>query len=435
MALSLCLQVKDDYPSFALQSFFIDTNAARGGLDIPAMEDMFEVLQLQENQEGVAKFSLNIALSIRRIQRLAPRPTDIGAAQSTPPQQSQQQQQQQQLEKPLLRSALHFKEALQSLLSGSTATAATTTTSSSDTIQKIRAYKSFSEVSPITTFANFTANQALLETLDSAMFLHIIDFDIGFGCHWPSFIQELASKSSSRGLHSPNLRITAVVPDDSSLEANLVKDNLHQFAHDLGIHFQIDFVFFRSSPFNLLHSLSSLRILNSEILAVNLSPAIFRHLGPSASAADFLRFLRRIAPRITVFVDSDGWRDASAGGGVHSFRRNFVNGVQFYSVLLESLDAVCNGNLDLVRRIERYLIQPRILAAVAAAAGGCVVPWRDLFSGLGMTPVAFSQFTDTHAEWLVRRTQVRNFHVAKRQGEMLLCWHGRVLVSTSVWRC
>ncbi|KAK9129936.1 hypothetical protein Sjap_010423 [Stephania japonica] len=342
-----------------------------------------------------------------------------------------QSQQQQQAEKPLLRSALLFKEALQSLLLSGSTISSSSSSSSTDTIEKIRAYKSFSEVSPITMFANFTANQALLETLDSATSLHIIDFDIGLGGHWSSFIQELATKSTS-----PNLRITAVVSESSSLEANLVRDNLRQFAHHLGIPFHIDFLFFRSSSFDLLHLFNSLRILNSDILAVNLSPSIFRHL---PAPADFLRFLRRLSPRITLFVDSDGWRDASsssgAAGGPHSFRRNFVNGVQFYSLLLDSLDAVSNGNIELVRRIERFLIQPRVCAALSALAGGCVLPWREMFSAAGMSPVPFSHFTEAQAEWLVRRTQLRNFHVATRQGEMLLCWHGSLLLSTSVWRC
>ncbi|KAK7847019.1 scarecrow-like protein 6 [Quercus suber] len=59
-------------------------------------------------------------------------------------------------------------------------------------IFKIGAYKSFSEVSPVLQFANFTCNQALLEALDGFDSIHIIDFDIGFGGQWSSLMQELA---------------------------------------------------------------------------------------------------------------------------------------------------------------------------------------------------------------------------------------------------
>ncbi|XP_033143366.1 HVA22-like protein k [Brassica rapa] len=43
-----------------------------------------------------------------------------------------------------------------------------------------------------------------------------------------------------------------------------------------------------------------------------------------------------------------------------------------------------------------------------------------------MTPVQLSQLADFQAKCLLEKTQVRRFHVAKRQGELVLCWHGKV---------
>ncbi|PQQ07674.1 hypothetical protein Pyn_32822 [Prunus yedoensis var. nudiflora] len=76
-----------------------------------------------------------------------------------------------------------------------------------DVIFKMGAYKVFSEVSPLIQFVNFTCNQALLEAVSDTDQIHIVDFDIGFGAHWASFMQELPVRN--RGATAPSLRITA----------------------------------------------------------------------------------------------------------------------------------------------------------------------------------------------------------------------------------
>ncbi|MCL7042855.1 hypothetical protein MKW94_018905 [Papaver nudicaule] len=326
--------------------------------------------------------------------------------------------------KPLQRTAYYFKEALQNYLN---LTSPHVLSSPSDIVQKIRAYKIFSEISPIPLFANFTANQALLEASDGAMFIHIIDFDIGLGGQWASYMQAIVCKSKSRDIPLPSIRITAIVPEESSLEANLIRENLQQFARELGIRFQLEFVLFNSFEVLLF---GSIRFINGEMIAVNLSPSIFRLLSASDSINGFLRFLRRISPQIVVFVDNETCKDTENS----SFRRNFINGLEFYSALLESLDAANSSDVNLVRRIEKFLIRPKILSTVTAGRN-CISPWRELLSGAGMMPVALSEFTESQADWLVRRTNIRGFHVAKRQGSILLCWQERELVSTSAWMC
>ncbi|KAI3892728.1 hypothetical protein MKW92_027555 [Papaver armeniacum] len=328
--------------------------------------------------------------------------------------------------KPLQRTAYYFKEALQNYLNLNLT--CNVLSSPSDIVQKIRAYKIFSEISPIPLFANFTANQALLEASDGAMFIHIIDFDIGLGGQWASYMQAIVCKSKSRDFSLPSIRITAIVPEESSLEANLIRENLQQFARELGIRFQLEFVLYNS--FELL-LFGSIRFNHGEMIAVNLSPSIFRLLSASDSITGFFRFLRRISPQIVVFVDNETCKDTTENS---SFRKNFVNGLEFYSALLESLDAANSSDVNLVRRIEKFLIRPKIQTTVTAGRN-CISPWRELLSGAGMMPVALSEFTESQADWLVRRTNIRGFHVAKRQGSMLLCWHERELVSTSAWMC
>lgn len=333
--------------------------------------------------------------------------------------------------KPIQRAAFFFKEALVSLLSGTNRAARLS--SWYEIVQTIRAYKAFSGLSPIPMFAQFTVNQALLDSLDwpSSPFLHIVDFDIGFGGQYASLMREMAERTDSSRLGPPFVRVTAVVPEEYAIETRLVKDNLTQFAQELRIRFQIEFVLARS--FEML-SFKTIKFMEGERTAVLLSPAIFRRLSSENGAAGFVSDLRRVSPSVVVFVDSEGWTESS---GATSFRREFVSSLEFYSMMLESLDTAAVAAGDWVRRIEMFLVRPKILAAVEGAAGPRVgsSSWKELFFGAGMRPVSLSQFADFQAECLLGKMQVRGFHVAKRQAELVLCWQDRALVATSAWRC
>ncbi|XXG45561.1 hypothetical protein AAC387_Pa02g0615 [Persea americana] len=331
--------------------------------------------------------------------------------------------------KPLQRAAFYFREALESLILRSSSKIVF---SPLETLQKISAYKAFSELSPVFQFANFTANQAILEAVSGSGMIHVIDFEIGLGGQWPPLMQEIAMRcrDSARVLPPPSLRITAIV-DEESMETKLAGEVLRSFAREIGIRFQIEFV--RLARFETL-ALAAIGYVEGEAVAVSLTPSIFRRIdGPNT--AGFLRALRRVSPRIAVFVDSECRRDGA--GAPASFRRSFIDGLELYTVLLESLDAAAalGSSAEQIRRIERFLLRPRISRAVAAAGDRTLPPWRELLAGSGMSPIPLSELAESQAECLLRRIPLSGFHVAKRESSMLLCWQGRELVATSAWRC
>ncbi|TKY70357.1 Scarecrow protein 15 [Spatholobus suberectus] len=323
--------------------------------------------------------------------------------------------------KPLQRAAFYFKEALQSLLSGSNRTPRLL--SFVEIVHSIRAFKAFSGISPIPMFSIFTTNQVVLDHAASS-FMHVIDFDIGLGIQYASLMREIVEKAAE----PPVLRITAVVPEEFAVESTLVSDNLAQFALELRIRVQVEFVPLRT--FETL-SFKAVRFVDGEKTAVLLSPEIFRHLG---NAAAFLANVRRVSPVVVVFVDGEGWAEA-ATATASSFRLGVVSSLEYYSMMLESLDAsTVGGGGEWVRRIEMMQVRPKILAAVERAWRQ-MPPWREAFYGAGMRPVQLSQFADFQAECLLAKSRIRGFRVAKRQNELVLVWHDRVMVATSAWRC
>lgn len=276
-------------------------------------------------------------------------------------------------------------------------------------------------------FSHFTTNQALLEALNASSIIHIIDFDIGFGGQYASFMKEIVDKAESRNVVPPVLRITAIVPEEFAIESRLIRENLCQFAQDLKIRFHIDLVPLRT--FQTL-SFKSVKFMEGEKAAILLTPTIFCRLGSINSVASFLADVRRVSPCVVVFVDGEGWSDS----GATSFKRNLVDSLEFYALMLESLDAA-GASCEWVRRIETFVVRPKILAAVEGAGRMAAPPWREVFHGAGMKPVALSQFADFQAECLLGKIQVRGFQIGKRHAELVLCWHERPLVATSAWRC
>lgn len=330
--------------------------------------------------------------------------------------------------KPLQRAAFYFKEALQSILSGSNRTPRAS--SLLDIVQTIKTFKAFSGISPIPMFSIFTTNQALLEAFHGSSFVHVIDFDIGLGIQYASLMKEIAEKAESSKINAPLLRITALVAEEYAGECKLIRDNLNQFALELRIRVQVEFVPLRT--FETM-SFKAVKFMDGEKTAVLLSPSIFRRLGSANNMAAFLSDVRRMSPCVVVFVDGEGWTEAAVAT---SFRRGVVSSLEFYSMMLESLDAstAVGGGGDWVKRIEVLLLRPQMVAAVEGA-GRMVTPWREVFYGAGMRPVQLSQFADFQAECLLAKVQIRGFQVAKRQAELVLCWHERAMVATSAWRC
>ncbi|KAL4566618.1 hypothetical protein LXL04_030738 [Taraxacum kok-saghyz] len=163
-------------------------------------------------------------------------------------------------------------------------------------------------------------------------------------------------------------------------------ENLSQFAHEMGVSFELEVVNFDSfDP-------RSFPVSGNEAIVVNLPI----------------------------------WTDLP-------FPHYLLQGLQYYEVLLDSIDG---GNVvsEISNKIERFLFQPQIESLVL---GKLQVPepmphWRSLFTAGGYSPVFLSNFAETQADCVVKRMQVQGFHIEKKQlGPCSLKITGAVLFSRS----
>uniref|UniRef100_A0A7N0TD27 Scarecrow-like protein 6 n=1 Tax=Kalanchoe fedtschenkoi TaxID=63787 RepID=A0A7N0TD27_KALFE len=333
--------------------------------------------------------------------------------------------------KPLQRVAYYFKESLQLLLLlssnnldvNSAVTASTALSSFSpplSLILKLGAFKSFSEISPVVQFANFTSNQAILEAVEMHDRIHVIDFDIGYGGQWASFMQELALRNSSGGVIS--LKITAFVSSYDDIELGLIQESLRLFAEELNVDLDV-----KIFGFDLLNSVSHY-VGDGEAVAVNLPIGILYNCGLPLPFV--LRSIKQLSPKIVVTLERGCDRYDLP------FAHNVIQAVESYANLLESLDAV-NGNSDIVQKLERFMIHPAIerLVLQRFRVQDTSPPWRTFFISSSFTPLLLSNFNESQGECLVQRTMVHGFHLEKKRSSLVLCWQQKELISATAWGC
>lgn len=326
--------------------------------------------------------------------------------------------------KPIFRTAFYFKEALLQLINN-IPLFTTALSTPMDVILKLNAYKTFSDISPIVQFTNFTSIQAILEEVNGYNSIHIIDFDIGVGAKWSSFMQELSSKRGECD-SIPSLKITAFASNasDHPLELHLTSENLSHFAKDLNIPFEFNVLSLDS--FDPLAFLGMSSNNSNQAIAVNFPIGTWLN----HQSMDFiLRFVKQLNPKIVVSIDHGCDRSELP------FSHHFLHAFQSCTILLDSVDAF-GLNHDVVNKIEKYLVQPRIENVMLGRyrAMGKTMPWRSLFDSIGLTPIQFSSYTKTQAECLLKRVQVSGFQLEKKHDSMLLCWQRGELVSVSAWK-
>jgi hypothetical protein len=327
--------------------------------------------------------------------------------------------------KPFQRAAFYFKEALLQLLQSNVNNGNNNSNfSPTGLLLKIGAYKSFSEISPVLQFANFTSNQALLEAVEGYDRIHIIDFDIGFGGQWSSFMQELALRNGG----APALKITAFASPfhHDEIELSFTHENLKQYAGEINMSFELEILTLES-----LNSVSWPQPLRDcEAVVVNLPIGSFSNY-PSYLPL-VLQFVKQLMPKIVVTLDRSCDRTDAA------FPQHMIYALQSYSGLLESLDAVgVNVHPDVLQMIEKYYLQPAVEKLVSGRlhSQDQTLPWKNLLLSAGFSPLTFSNFTESQAECLVQRIPGRGFHVEKKQNSLVLCWQRKDLISVSTWRC
>ncbi|KAK9698768.1 hypothetical protein RND81_08G129700 [Saponaria officinalis] len=330
-------------------------------------------------------------------------------------------------------AALYVKEELEKNLSINVFRAAPPLQKSlsvDDVIHKISACKLFSEVSPVMQFVDYTCTQALLEALEDDDIVHILDFDIGCGSMWASFIRELPLRKKG----APLLKITVFASTLSHhpFELALICDNILEFATEYGVSVDIKVL-----NLDLFDSKSctfpGFQLVENEVVAVKFPIWACSHC--PFLLPPLLSFLKQCSPKVVMSFDRGCERSDLA------FPTHILHGLNSCSSLLDSLNG-SNVPTEIITKIDNFLIKPSIERTIQGRIhtpdkmqANKIQNWKTLFQNAGFFPRIFSNSTEYQAEELVNKFPQKGFNVEKRRGSIVLRWQSHQLVTGIAWNC
>eukprot|EP00250_Pteridium_aquilinum_P007145 c16929_g1_i1 orf=237-2420(-) len=296
------------------------------------------------------------------------------------------------------------------------------------------AYKEMNVACPYFTFAQLTANQAILEAIDGAETVHIVDFGISQGVQWAAMLQAIAARE---GRTPPNkITITGVAsPELGEKRADSLAATgrrLSDFARNLNLNLE-----FRQAPVALDDATLSthmFHIKTGEVVIVNFMLELCNLLDGAAeeAVARTLRVAAQLCPRVATVAEMDAHLNTGP------FQKRFVSALHFFSAMFDSLEA--GMSRDSVHRLcmERWLLGERIHTMVGGHDDGprrrlqAHAGWCAALQAANFRPCPLSHYAFSQARILLWNF-CDSFTLNEQQGSLSLGWQNKPLLTVSAW--
>ncbi|KAL9377510.1 hypothetical protein Peur_028845 [Populus x canadensis] len=291
----------------------------------------------------------------------------------------------------------------------------------------------FQEVSPWTTFGHVASNGAILEALDGASKLHIIDISHTLCTQWPTLLEALATRNDE----TPHLKLTVVVT--ASIVRSVMKEigqRMEKFARLMGVPFELNVI----SGLNHLGELTKeeLGVQEDEAVAINCNGAL-RRVGVEERNS-VIRMFQSLNPRVVTIVEEEADFTSSRYDFVKCFEECLRYYTLYFEMLEESFVPTSNERLMLERECSRNIV--RVLACDEENDGGeCERRERgsQWFERLreAFSPVGFSDDVVDDVKALLKRYRA-GWALVLPQGDhesgIYLTWKEEPVVWASAWK-
>ncbi|CAI5533965.1 unnamed protein product [Closterium sp. Naga37s-1] len=208
----------------------------------------------------------------------------------------------------------------------------------------------FCEACPWINFGHLVANGSILEAVEGARRVHVIDLGITHGTQWPTLLESLATRPGG----PPHLRITGVDAPLTGLKPSSLEETgrrLSAFARVIGVPFEFTPITEQLDDLKPEH----FSVRSDEVLVVNCLLRLHQ-MRDESSAPHVpsqrnctLQMIRSLNPAIVTLIEQH------ADHNIPSFLSRFREALHYFSALYESLDASLPWNST-----ERALVEERI---------------------------------------------------------------------------
>ncbi|CAL5048643.1 unnamed protein product [Urochloa decumbens] len=316
------------------------------------------------------------------------------------------------------------------------------------------AYLAFNQIAPFLRFAHLTANQAILDAVEGARRIHILDLDAAHGVQWPPLLQAIAERAASPGSGPPpEVRITGAGADRDTLLRT--GSRLRAFARSIHLPFRFTPLLLSSSAStttggsaaaaaaaaasSAAAATTGLELHPDETLAVNC--VMFLHkLGGQDEVSAFLKWVKAMSPAVVTVAERE-----PAGGGGHEYDRTDDDlprraavAMEHYAAVFEALEATAPPGSRERMAVEQEVLGREIEAALAPAGGRWwrgLERWGAAARAAGFAARPLSAFAVSQARLLLRlHYPSEGYLVQEARGACFLGWQTRPLLSVSAWQ-
>ncbi|CAN6220824.1 unnamed protein product [Urochloa humidicola] len=315
------------------------------------------------------------------------------------------------------------------------------------------AYLAFNQIAPFLRFAHLTANQAILDAVEGARRVHILDLDAAHGLQWPPLLQAIAERAaaSSSG-PPPEVRITGAGADRDTLLRT--GSRLRAFARSIHLPFRFTPLLLSScsssagggsaasaaaTASTAAGAATGLELHPDETLAVNC--VMFLHkLGGQEEVSAFLKWVKAMAPAVVTVAEREpigGGYDYDRGGA-DDLPRRAAAAMDHYAAVFEALEATAPPGSRERLAVEQEVLGREIEAALAPSGGRWwrgLERWGAAARAAGFATRPLSAFAVSQARLLLRlHYPSEGYLVQEARGACFLGWQTRPLLSVSAWQ-
>ncbi|OIW00088.1 hypothetical protein TanjilG_26425 [Lupinus angustifolius] len=289
------------------------------------------------------------------------------------------------------------------------------------------------KICPYWKFAYISSNAVIAEAMANESIIHIIDFQIAQGTQWQLLMEDLARRPGG----PPSIRITGI-DDSESFYARgggleIVGKRLSNISRSYGVPFEFHSVAMSACVVEK----EDLGVRPGEAVAV-IFPYVLHHMPDEGVSMEnhrdrVLRLVKSLSPKVVSLVEQE------SNTNTCPFFHRFVETVDYYSAMFESIDVACPREDKKRISTEQNCVARDIVSMIGCEGIERVErhevfgKWKSRFNMAGFKQCPLSSSVMGAVRDMLKEFSA-NYRLQNRDGTLYLGWINRAMTTSSAWR-